>query len=276
MEEINGVKKSLNTIKDELSVLTIDEFPKFLEKYKNDERIGVQKLILQCKRYIEKYDNELKRIDGISKYEQELYSMGKNCIAGIDEVGRGPLAGPVMTCALILPKDCLIIDVNDSKKLSETKREELYIKIKEKAIDISIGIVNADIIDNINILQATYKAMQQSINNLNIKPDVVLIDAMTIPNIDIEQISIIRGDAKSITIGAASIIAKVKRDHIMKKFHEIYPQYGFDKNKGYGTKEHIQAIQKYGICPIHRRTFVKHFLYNLQLQLPIDDVNSTV
>jgi ribonuclease HII len=252
--------QSLKQIKDELSQLELEELKNAIEIYKEDQRAGVKKLIAQFEKNIEKHTIECERIKNISQYEQEQYAKGKNYVAGIDEVGRGPLAGPVVTCSVILPKDCFILGINDSKKLSEAKREELYIKIKQEAIAISIGIIDVDTIDHINILQATYKAMQQSIEKLSQKPDILLVDAVTIPNIDIEQVGIIKGDAKSITIGAASIVAKVTRDHMMNDYHQLFPEYGFDKNKGYGTAEHIEAIKKYGLCPIHRRTFVKNFI----------------
>lgn len=252
--------KSLNQIKEELSTVEITKVSTVLDFYKTDGRIGVQKLIQQYEKKIEKYKSELQRINHISIYEQQQYDKGDIYIAGIDEVGRGPLAGPVLTSAVILPKECVILGVNDSKKLSSSKREELYIKIKEKAIALSIGIVDVETIDNINILQATIKAMQQAIEKLSIKPNTILVDALRIPNIKINQISIIRGDTKSITIGAASIVAKVTRDSMMNEFHKLYPEYGFDRNKGYGTQEHIEAIKKHGLCPIHRKTFVQKFL----------------
>ena len=181
-------------------------------------------------------------------------------IAGIDEVGRGPLAGPVVTCAIILPKGERILYVNDSKKLSASKREELYEIIMDKAVAVSIGMESPEVIDDINILQATYKAMQYSVNNLKVKPDIILNDAVTIPNIDIKQIPIIKGDAKSITIASASIIAKVTRDRIMEEYDKLYPEYDFSGNKGYGSAKHIEALKKYGACPIHRRSFIKNFV----------------
>ena len=178
-------------------------------------------------------------------------------VAGIDEVGRGPLAGPVVTAAVILPKDCLIIGVNDSKKLSPAKREELYDIIMDKAASVSLAMENNEVIDEINILQATYSAMRKSVAGLSVKPDMLLVDAVTIPGIDIPQTPIIKGDAKSISIGAASIIAKVTRDRLMKRMSQDYPQYDFENNMGYGTKKHIEAIKRYGLCKIHRRSFTR-------------------
>jgi len=179
-------------------------------------------------------------------------------ICGIDEVGRGPFAGPVVACAVILPKDCDILYLNDSKKLSEKKREALCVEIKEKAISIGIGVVSEKVIDEINILRATYEAMRQAINNLSVKPDILLNDAVTIPLVDIKQVPIIKGDAKSASIAAASIVAKVTRDHMMDEFDKQYPGYDFAKNKGYGTKAHRDALKAIGPCEIHRRTYIKN------------------
>ena len=181
-------------------------------------------------------------------------------ICGIDEVGRGPFAGPVVACAVILPKDCDILYLNDSKKLSEKKREELFIEIKEKAVSIGIGVVSEKVIDEINILQATYEAMRQAINNLSVKPDILLNDAVTIPLVDIKQVPIIKGDAKSASIAAASIVAKVTRDHMMDDFDKVYPGYEFAKNKGYGTKAHRDALKQIGPCEIHRKTFIRNHI----------------
>ncbi|WP_038069287.1 MULTISPECIES: ribonuclease HII [Thermoanaerobacterium] len=208
-------------------------------------------------RWLEK---EKSRLNNLMKYENELYNSDYKLIGGIDEVGRGPLAGPVVAGCVILPKQSLIPDIDDSKKLSEAKRELLSEIIKKKAISYGIGIIDNERIDRINILNSTYEAMKMAISNLNIKADFLLVDAISIPDIDIAQMSIVKGDAKSISIAAASIIAKVTRDNLMKKYDEIYPQYGFYKNKGYGTKEHIEAIKKYGPCPIHRKTFLKNIL----------------
>lgn len=250
--------ESVNQIKQHLSSVDLDKIPEAIKIYLEDERISVKKLINQYQKKYIKYQNELQRIKEISKYETELYQKGKTFIAGIDEVGRGPLAGPVMTCAVILPKDCNVLGINDSKKLSASQRENICIQLKKIAIDISISKVEADEIDKINILQSVYKSMKQSVNNLNTKPDIVLVDAVSIPDINVEQLSIVKGDAKSISIAAASIIAKVTRDKLMDEYSKKYPEYGFERNKGYGTKEHIDAIKEYGLCPIHRRTFVKN------------------
>lgn len=190
----------------------------------------------------------------MKEFETELYNKGINFIAGIDEVGRGPLVGPVVTAAVILPKDFYDERINDSKKLTEKKRELLYDVIMENAISVGIGISSEDVIDEINILNATKRAMLEAVNNLSVKPEHLLIDAVKL-NTDIPQTSIIKGDAKSESIAAASIIAKVTRDRMMIELDKIHPEYDFKHNKGYGTKKHIEAIRKYGIIKEHRKTF---------------------
>jgi ribonuclease HII len=236
----------------------MEEVIKVLPEYSSDDRIGVRKLIeLYEKRFL-LLEKEMERLYQMKAYERKYDQY--HYIAGIDEVGRGPLCGPVVTAAVILPKDINIVYVNDSKKLSEQKREELYIEIMDKAIAIGIGITHADVIDDINILNATYKAMQQSINHLNVKPDFILVDAVTIPEIDIPQKGIVKGDEKSQSIAAASIIAKVTRDRMMQSYDELYPNYFFAKNKGYGTSEHIQALIEHGPSPIHRQSFIKNII----------------
>lgn len=250
--------KSIAQIDDELKKVEIDRILDELKLYSEDNRKGVQKLIHKYKRKYDEYNKIKAKYRDMNAYEDKYYAKGYKYIAGIDEVGRGPLAGPVVTAAVILPKDEVILGLDDSKKLSEAKRNELYEEIQNKAIAISIGIMDVDTIDEINILQATYRAMQQSIQELTVRPDIVLVDAVKIPNIEIEQEPIVKGDAKSNSIAAASIIAKVYRDAMMCKYDELYPEYKYSKNKGYGTKEHIEAIVEHGICPIHRKTFVKN------------------
>ena len=190
-------------------------------------------------------------------YERRYRERGTLC--GIDEVGRGPLAGPVVAGAVILPEDCEILYLNDSKKLSEKKRELLYDEIMEKAIAVGIGAVSPERIDEINILQATYEAMRIAISRLSVRPDLLLNDAVTIPQVGIPQVPIIKGDAKSVSIAAASIIAKVTRDRMMVQYEELYPGYEFASNKGYGSARHIAALKEIGPCPIHRRSFIKNF-----------------
>ena len=201
---------------------------------------------------------EQERMYALFEYERQYSNYAYVC--GIDEVGRGPLAGPVVASAVILPKDCDILYINDSKKLSEKKRELLYDEIMEKAVAVGIGIVSPARIDEINILQATYEAMREAISNLSVKPDVLLNDAVKIPGVDAIQVPIIKGDAKSASIGAASIIAKVTRDRMMVKYDEVFPEYGFAANKGYGTAVHIEALKNIGPTPIHRRSFISNFI----------------
>ncbi len=251
------MEKKISEIKSEFALTGIDGIEGFINEYADDERPGVQALVLRAKKNLEKYNAELKRIYSISEYERKYREYRYIC--GIDEVGRGPLAGPVVAGAVILPKDCCILYVNDSKKLSETKREELYDEIMDKAVSVGLGFVDNNRIDEINILQATYEAMRQAIGKLDPKPDILLNDAVTIPEVSIKQVPIIKGDAKSISIGAASIIAKVTRDRMMKEYAEEFPEYGFEDNKGYGSRKHIEAIQKYGPCALHRRSFIGNF-----------------
>lgn len=248
----------ISEIKEQLQAASVKELPDFIESYQNDTRASVKALVIRAKKQIEAYEGELFRTEKMKTYEKKYSDY--EFICGIDEVGRGPLAGPVVAGAVILPKDCDILYLNDSKQLSEKKREELYEVIMEKALATGLGFVSPERIDEINILQATYEAMRQAIQNLKIKPDLLLNDAVTIPNVDIRQVPIIKGDAKSISIAAASIIAKVTRDRLMVKYDEVFPGYGFAGNKGYGAKAHIEAIQKLGATPIHRKTFIKNFI----------------
>ncbi len=205
-------------------------------------------------------DKEIERLTNLKEMEKDLYEKGFNNICGIDEAGRGPLAGPVVIAGVIMPKDSMIEGINDSKKVSEKKREKLYDIIIEEAISYSVAIIDQNIIDDINILNATKQGLTQVIDDLQIKPDLIIVDALTHINTrGIPYESIIKGDAKCYSIAAASIIAKVTRDRIMRQWDEIYPQYGFINHKGYGTAKHISAIKQYGICPIHRISFTKNF-----------------
>lgn len=206
----------------------------------------------------EKLQAERERLELMREYEHTYAAC--HAICGIDEAGRGPLAGPVVAGAAILPEDCEILFLNDSKKLSEKRREELFLEIKDKAVAWSVGIVGPDVIDEINILQATYEAMRRAIAGLSVQPDILLNDAVTIPGVEINQVPIIKGDAKSVSIAAASILAKVTRDHMMTEYETLFPEYGFAKHKGYGTAVHIAAIRQFGPCPIHRRSFIKNFV----------------
>lgn len=205
----------------------------------------------------EKLAAERKRLEQMRDYERKYSSYSAIC--GIDEAGRGPFAGPVVAGAVILPPDCEILYLNDSKKLSEKRREELFLEIQKKAVAWSVGVMEPQDIDRMNILQATYEAMRRAIAGLETEPDLLLNDAVTIPGLQVLQVNIIKGDAKSVSIAAASIVAKVTRDHLMKEHDSKYPEYGFAKHKGYGTGEHIAALLKHGPCPIHRKTFITKY-----------------
>lgn len=203
-------------------------------------------------------EKEFDRLTKLKEMEKELYSRGFKKICGIDEAGRGPLAGPVVVAGVIMPEDSMLEGVNDSKKVSEKKREKLYDQILEEAISYSVAIIGHDVIDEVNILNATKQGVTEVVENLDVKPDLILVDALTHINTKgIPYDSIIKGDAKCYNISAASIVAKVTRDRIMRQWDEVYPQYGFINHKGYGTAKHMQAIREYGLCPIHRRSFTK-------------------
>ncbi len=252
--------QSIKEIKEFLQQCPVGELIQATQALMLDERKGVQSAIASALKKKDAYEREQMRLEGLLEYEKACYQQGYELIAGIDEVGRGPLAGPVVTAAVILPKNCKIEGVDDSKKLSAKKREELYEEILEKAVSYGIGVVSWERIDEINILQATYEAMREAIAQLNPVPRFILADAVTIPGIFIPQKGIIKGDAKSLSIGAASIVAKVYRDRLMESYDELYPAYGFASNKGYGSAEHIAAIRVHGLSPIHRRSFVKNFM----------------
>lgn len=251
---------SVTDIKNELKLTdSVSGFDAFIIKYSEDSRESVAKILESARKKREALIKETERIEKMKEYEKKYSSYGYVC--GIDEVGRGPLAGPVVTCAVILPADCDILYLNDSKQLSEKKREELYDIIMEKAVAVSIAQRDHNRIDEINILQATLESMRESVLKLAVKPAVSLNDAVTIPGLDgITQVPIIKGDAKSISIAAASIVAKVTRDRMMKELDLIYPGYGFASNKGYGSEAHIEAIKTIGPCPIHRKSFIKNFV----------------
>ncbi|NLD19060.1 MAG: ribonuclease HII [Clostridiales bacterium] len=206
----------------------------------------------------ERIAKQLARLAEMKEPEAALHEKGYKLIAGVDEVGRGPLAGPVVTAAIILPEDFDVPGVDDSKKLSEKKREELYDIIMERAVAVAIGMEDHEVIDDINILQATKKAMRKAITRLEPQPDYVIFDAVELENLSIPQQGIVKGDSKVLAIAAASIVAKVTRDRMMVEFAKEYPGYAFEKNKGYGTAAHYQGLRTYGICPIHRRSFLKN------------------
>ena len=250
--------KSISMIKEEFKNLTPEQIPAQIALYQEDERKGVQNFLLSQQKKVDKYYQEIERIENLCQYEKE-YSQ-YDFICGIDEVGRGPLAGPVVAGAVVLPKGSRILYINDSKKLSAKKREELFDIIKEEAVSVGIGMASPERIDEINILQATYEAMRHAVEDLDAVPDLLLNDAVTIPLIPIRQVGIVKGDARSLSIAAASIMAKVTRDRMMVEYAELYPEYGFEKNKGYGSAEHREALKKYGPCPIHRSTFIHNWI----------------
>lgn len=252
------MEQKIGEIREILQAASVDELPAFIAAHEKDERAGVQALINKAKKRRLDYEKELLRTEKMKEYERKYASFSYIC--GIDEVGRGPLAGPVVAGAVILPRDCRILYLNDSKQLSEKKREELYEVIMENAVSTGLGFVSPERIDEINILQATYEAMRQAIGKLEKEPDLLLNDAVTIPGVEIRQVPIIKGDTKSVSIAAASIIAKVTRDRLMVQYDEIYPEYGFASNKGYGAAAHLEALKKYGPTPIHRRSFLKNLL----------------
>lgn len=236
----------------------IEELNQLIDRFQEDERAGVIKIKEHAKKRIEAFQQEVERTYRMKEYERKY----DNCryICGIDEVGRGPLAGPVVAAAVILPKDVDIYYLNDSKQLSEKKREQLYEEIMEKAVAVGIGFADEKCIDEINILQADYVAMREAISKLSVVPDVLLNDAVMIPEVNILQVPIIKGDAKSVSIAAASIVAKVTRDRFMVEMDAVYPGYGFASNKGYGSAQHIAKLKESGPSEIHRKTFIKNFI----------------
>ncbi len=252
------MEQKIGEIRERLQAANENELPAFIKIYREDVRPGVRALVEKAQKRLNAFEKELCRTEKMKEYEKKFDSFFHIC--GIDEVGRGPLAGPVVAGAVILPKDCDILYLNDSKQLTEKKREELFDVIRENAVAVGLGFVSPERIDEINILRATYEAMREAIGRLETAPDLLLVDAVTIPEVSIRQVPIIKGDAKSISIAAASIIAKVTRDRLMCEYDRVYPQYGFASNKGYGAKAHIDALREFGPSPIHRRSFIKNFL----------------
>ncbi len=250
--------KSISEIKEEFSTAQLSQLAGLMRQYADDPRNGVQKLLAKAQKDLDKLETERNRTEAMKVYEKQYRDCGVIC--GIDEVGRGPLAGPVVACAVILPEDEEILYLNDSKQLSAKKRDELYDVICEKAVSIGIGIVGPERIDEINILQATYEAMRQAVSKLTPQPDVLLNDAVTIPGLSMKQVPIIKGDAKSVSIAAASIVAKVTRDRMMVEYDSVYPGYDFASNKGYGSAAHIAALKEKGPTEIHRRSFIGNFI----------------
>lgn len=254
------MKKSLKEIELLLSKCTYEEFNGLKKELSVDERRSVHMLIQKCERRFQKYFDKLSEYRARRNFENKLIEKGIKYIAGLDEVGRGPLAGPVYAAAVILNPDIDIIDIKDSKKLSHIQREEISERIKKESIGYSIGIATVEEIDKFNILNATKLAMKRAVEGLSIRPEHLLVDALKLDEVEIPQTAIIKGDDLSVSIGAASIIAKVARDGLMDEMAARFPQYGFDKNKGYGTEEHISALKNFGCTEIHRRTFLKNIL----------------
>lgn len=250
-------------IKQKIDTLQIEEYEIVLKQLKKDNRRSLKKLALKLESCLEQHLKEKKRQTKLLKIEKFYRSKGFKFIAGVDEAGRGPLAGPVVAAAVILPEEIYIDGINDSKKLTPRKRELIYEDIKSKALSINFCCIDNDYIDKVNIHKATLEAMKRAVLGLSITPEILLIDALKLKGINIPQQSIIRGDSLSMSIAAASIVAKVERDRIMKSYDKIYPHYGFDKNKGYPTREHIEQIKKHGFSPIHRRSFRVKGLYDM-------------
>ena len=251
-------KQSISAIREIFAAASETELPALYLEYEEDSRAGVQNLIQKYQKQEEALKKERERTEQMKIYEHKYEDLGWIC--GIDEVGRGPLAGPVVAGAVILPRDSKILYLNDSKQLPAKKRDELYDVIMREAVAVGIGYASPARIDEINILQATYEAMREAISKLSVKPDVLLNDAVKIPQVDIRQVPIIKGDAKSVSIAAASIVAKVTRDRLMEEYDKVLPGYGFASNKGYGSAEHIAALKEIGPSPIHRQSLIGHFV----------------
>nr|WP_315104277.1 ribonuclease HII [uncultured Catonella sp.] len=246
---------NISEIREEYANCSISDLREFVTCYGADKRSGIKKIVGTAKKKLEEYEAEVIRISLMSKFERQFSENGYIC--GVDEVGRGPLAGPVVAAAVIFPKDLIIPYVNDSKKLSEAKREKLFNHIMSEAISVGFGSVDNNKIDEINILQSTFEAMKQAVSDLNVRPDIILVDGnKEIPGLDIVQRTVVGGDAKCLSIAAASIVAKVVRDRYMREMSIKYPMYDFASNKGYGSEKHYAGIKEFGISPIHRKTYV--------------------
>jgi ribonuclease HII len=260
MDIFDSVNMTVGSIKELIKNANIEEYEKIKAVLLKDKRSGVIKIAEDIDKKIQNHNKEIERLNNMMLYEEALYNEDYNYIAGVDEAGRGPLAGPVASAAVILPRGLYIEGLNDSKKVSVKRREELFDIIIDKAIAYNISLISNEVIDSINILNATKLSMKNSVEGLKIKPDFVLVDAVTIPAISQKQKGIIKGDAKSVSIAAASILAKVTRDRLMQEYHKKYPEYNFSAHKGYGTSEHVAAIKAHGICDIHRKSFLSGIL----------------
>lgn len=254
MELCDLNKKQIDRL---LQYITIEEYQSYIPKLLLDSRQTIKKMGIGLQEKLNKHKEEAIRVEGLWRLEEELFNNGIKIIAGIDEAGRGPLAGPVVAAAVILPKGIFIEGINDSKKVSKSKRETIYERVMREAVGVGIGVVENDIIDDINILNATKFAMIKAVKELPCIPQYLLIDALELSDIDIEQKGIIGGDGKSISIAAASIIAKVTRDRIMEAYDSLFPEYKFGVHKGYGTAEHYKILKLNGVTSIHRKSFFK-------------------
>ncbi len=252
MESIKEIKRLFEQSERE-------QWNDLFSQFEEDERVGVQKLVGQYRRKMLAYEKEQARLEKMLEFEKK-YGDRYTCICGIDEAGRGPFAGPVVAGAVVLPVGLKIQGLNDSKQVSPRRREELYREIREKAVSFGVGVSSPARIDEINILQATYEAMCHAVEDLSVVPDLLLNDAVTIPQLPIRQLGIVKGDGRSLSIAAASIVAKVTRDRMMEEYAQIYPEYGFERNKGYGSAEHREALKNYGPCAIHRRSFIHNWV----------------
>ena len=252
------MKRSIGEITEMYKQADITKLPAFIEEFEDDDRSGVKALVKRARKSLFDLEKEKERMFEMFSFERKYAEYEYIC--GVDEVGCGPLAGPVVSAAVILPKDCNILYLNDSKKLSENKREEIFDEIMEKAVSVGIGFATPERIDEINIRQADFEAMRMALSKLSIEPDFIMVDGYPIGGIDKKQISIVKGDAKSASIASASIVAKVTRDRLMSEYDTVFPGYGFASNKGYGSAEHIKAIKEMGPTPIHRKTFIKNFI----------------
>ncbi len=251
---------SATAVKKYLDTLTLDEQSHLVEELRADSRKSVSALADKIEKKIQKHEEEMARLIEMHAFEKEARKKGYKLVAGIDEAGRGPLMGPVVASAVILPDDCIIEGLDDSKKLSEQKRDQLFEVIQEKALAIGVGMADENEIDSINILNATKNAMKRAVEDMGMDPDYLLIDAVELADTGIDQEALIKGDARSLSIAAASVIAKVTRDRIVESLETQYPGYGFAQHKGYGTKAHYEAIEKLGITPVHRKSFLKNIL----------------
>lgn len=250
--------ESLKEIKERILALPVEQWEPELFLLEEDSRQGVQKFTASCRKKLDRLSQEKERIHQMQVFEQE-FAQGR-VFAGIDEAGRGPLAGPVVAAAVIMPENCPLLYVNDSKKLNAAKREELFDQIMDQAVSVGVGMASPGRIDEINILQATYEAMREAVSQLEPVPELLVNDAVVIPQISMPQKAVIKGDARCYSIAAASIIAKVTRDRMMEQYDKLYPEYGFAGHKGYGSAAHIAALKEYGPCPIHRHSFIGHFV----------------